>query len=95
MSANSFDIFKDLVVSGKKEPSRSNLFGIKVFLPTCMLANDAMTRRDQRTLQISNNYLADAVTVPGKRADAIERPMTRSWILPILVVSASKITAGC
>ena len=74
MSANCFDIFKDLVVSGKKEPSRSNLFGIKVFLPTCMLANDAMTRRDQRTLQISNNYLADAVTVPGKRADAIEHP---------------------
>ena len=63
MSANSFDIFKDLVVSGKKEPARSNLFGIKVFLPTCMLANDAMTRKDQRTLQISNKFFVPSMFI--------------------------------
>ena len=71
MSANSFDIFKDLVVSGKKEPSRSNLFGIKIYQPTCMLANDPMSRRDQRNIFVTNNYLADSVTVPGKRIDTM------------------------
>ena len=67
MSANSFEIFKDLVVSGKKEPSRSNLYGVKVYLPNCLLANSNFVNKDRRDAFMSNNYLADQVSIPGKR----------------------------
>ncbi len=67
MSANSFKIFQDLVVSGKKEPSRSNLYGVKVYLPPCLLANSNFVNKDRRDAFMSNNYLADQVSIPGKR----------------------------
>tara|TARA_B100000427_G_scaffold17348_1_gene13489 strand:+ start:2821 stop:3558 length:738 start_codon:yes stop_codon:yes gene_type:complete len=67
MSANSFKIFQDLVVSGKKEPSRSNLYGVKVYLPNCLLANSNFVNKDRRDAFMSNNYLADQVSIPGKR----------------------------
>ena len=65
MSANSFDTFKELIVSGKREPARSNLYGVKIYLPPCLYQN-MPELRSSRDVQIANNYLADTVTVPGK-----------------------------
>ena len=67
MSANNFGIFKDLVLSGKKEPSRSNLYGVKIYFPNCLLANSNFVNKDRRDGFMSMNYLADQVTIPGKR----------------------------
>tara|TARA_B100000902_G_scaffold247377_1_gene234104 strand:- start:31 stop:768 length:738 start_codon:yes stop_codon:yes gene_type:complete len=67
MSMNSFTTFRDLVVSGKREPSRSNLFGVKIYLPTCILANEAGIRKDQRDTAIAINFLAESVSVPARR----------------------------
>ena len=64
---NSFATFRDLVVSGKREPSRSNLFGVKIYLPTCILANEAGIKGDQRNAAIAINFLADSVSVPARR----------------------------
>tara|TARA_B100000902_G_scaffold56768_1_gene63616 strand:+ start:3331 stop:4065 length:735 start_codon:yes stop_codon:yes gene_type:complete len=65
MSANSFDTFKELIVSGKREPSRSNLYGVQILLPPCLYENEPELRAS-RDVMLANNYLADTVTVPGK-----------------------------
>ena len=67
MSQNSFSIFRDLVVSGQREPSRSNLFGVKIYLPPCILANEAAIKRDQRDAAIAVNFFAESVSVPARR----------------------------
>ena len=67
MSMNSFNTFRELITSGKREPSRSNLYGVKIYLPTCILANEASIKRDQRDASIAINFLADSVTVPARR----------------------------
>jgi|TARA_B100000902_G_scaffold254742_1_gene241165 hypothetical protein len=77
MSANSFDIFRDMVQSGVAEPSRSNLYGVKLYLPTCVLANEQFVNRDRRFANNAFNYLADAVTIPGKRV--LDTPVSQAW----------------
>ena len=67
MSQNSFSIFRDLVVSGQREPARSNLFGVKIYLPPCILANEAAIKRDQRDAAIAVNFFAESVSVPARR----------------------------
>ena len=67
MSQNSFSIFRDLVVSGQREPSRSNLYGVKIYLPACILANEAGIKRDQRDAAIAINFFAESVSVPARR----------------------------
>tara|TARA_B100000579_G_C22739138_1_gene808203 strand:- start:55 stop:792 length:738 start_codon:yes stop_codon:yes gene_type:complete len=67
MSQNSFSIFRDLVVSGQREPARSNLFGVKIYLPPCILANEAGIKRDQRDAAIAINFFAESVSVPARR----------------------------
>lgn len=77
MSANSFDIFKDMVQSGQAEPSRSNLYGVKLYLPTCVLANEQFVNRDRRYANSAFNYLADTVVIPGKRI--LDSPVAQAW----------------
>lgn len=64
---NSFDKWKQQVTRGKLEPSRSNLYGVKLFLPTCLKHNTQFIMKDQRHAFDSMNYMADSVTIPGKR----------------------------
>ena len=65
MSANNFNTFKELIVSGKREPARSNLYGVSIVLPRCLSYNRPDLRAS-RDVEAANNYLADTVTVPGK-----------------------------
>ena len=65
MSANNFNTFKELIVSGKREPARSNLYGVSIVLPRCLQYNRPDLRAS-RDVEAANNYLADTVTVPGK-----------------------------
>ena len=67
MSTNSFNTFRELVVSGQREPARSNLFGVKIYLPACILANEAGIKRDQRDAAIAVNFFAESVSVPARR----------------------------
>ena len=65
--ANSFTKFRELVASGAKEPSRSNLYSVRIDLPQCIMLNDRILRSRGRDVFESVNYFADDVTVPGKR----------------------------
>jgi len=67
MSMNSFATFRELVTSGQREPARSNLFGVKIYLPPCILANEAAIKRDQRDAAIAVNFFAESVSVPARR----------------------------
>ena len=64
---NSFATFRELVTSGQREPARSNLFGVKIYLPPCILANEAAIKRDQRDAAIAVNFFAESVSVPARR----------------------------
>ena len=74
MAANSFIDFKELVLSGKKEPSRSNLFSVQISVPPCIFFNDkkfafknGSLKRSYKDHWESINYFANSVTVPGRR----------------------------
>ena len=61
---NGFRRFYDLVASGAKEPSRSNLFSVFIGIPPVLRANENF---DFKEYQETINYFADSVTVPGRR----------------------------
>ena len=75
---NDFGKFSDLIRSGDKEPSRSNLYEIQIQPPAAMfnpkggilgiegLSEDEYIRT-QRDYYEYMNYFADSVTVPGRR----------------------------
>lgn len=74
MAANNFLDFKDLVTSGKYEPSRSNLFSVMLAVPPCIYFNDNkwLGNAERKSKAIKShyeaiNYLANSVTVPGRR----------------------------
>lgn len=74
MAANSFLDFKELVLSGKKEPTRSNLFSVQLAIPPCIFFNekkfnlaDGSRKRAYKNHYDSINYFANSVTVPGRR----------------------------
>ena len=62
-----FEDFKQLLTTTGKEPARSNLYGVDIFMPPVLAANDPTLRRDQRGVYDAMNYLADTVTLPGRR----------------------------
>lgn len=64
---NSFEDFKQLLTTSSREPARSNLYGVDLFMPPVLLANDPDLRRDLRGVYDAMNFLADTVTVPGRR----------------------------
>jgi len=74
---NSFKDFRDQVTSGKLEPSRSNLYGVKLYLPTCLQANTKFINQDRRHAFQSMNYMADSVTIPGKRIQ--DQKVAAAW----------------
>lgn len=83
LNPNDFGKFADLIGSGDKTPSRSNLFEIVIDPPTAMYsaggrfgtALDGINKETaSRSLDVSQkdyydyiNYFADSVTVPGRR----------------------------
>ncbi len=77
MSANSFKDFREQISSGRLEPARSNLYGVKLWLPTCMLANTQFVNQDRRHAFEAMNYMADQVSVPGKRI--LDTPVAQAW----------------
>ena len=62
-----FEDFKQLLTTTGREPARSNLYGVDIFMPPVLAANDPTLRRDQRGVYDAMNYLADTVTLPGRR----------------------------
>ena len=62
-----FEEFKQLLTTTGREPARSNLYGVDIFMPPVLAANDPTLRRDQRGVYDAMNYLADTVTLPGRR----------------------------
>ena len=62
---NSFLRFSDLVASGEKEPSKSNLFSVEISIPTMMYTQ--MIHPQYREHYESINYFADSVTLPARR----------------------------
>tara|TARA_R100000458_G_C8213169_1_gene199951 strand:- start:68 stop:820 length:753 start_codon:yes stop_codon:yes gene_type:complete len=74
---NSFKDFRERVSSGRLEPSRSNLYGVKLWLPTCMQANTQFVNADRRWAFDAMNYMADQVSIPGKRI--LDTPVAQAW----------------
>ena len=74
---NSFEKWRAQVQTGKLEPSRSNLYGVRLFLPTCLKENTQFIMQDQRHAFDSMNYMADQVTIPGKRIQ--DQKVAAAW----------------
>ena len=74
---NSFNDFRHQVTTGKLEPSRSNLYGVKLYSPTCLLHNTKFVNQDRKHAFHSMNYMADQVTVPGKRIQ--DQKVAAAW----------------
>ena len=74
---NSFNDFRHQVTTGKLEPSRSNLYGVKLYSPTCLLHNTKFINQDRKHAFHSMNYMADQVTVPGKRIQ--DQKVAAAW----------------
>lgn len=66
-SANGFGRFMNLVTSGKLAPARSNLFSVEIAIPPVLLSQDPEIRSKWRHHYDAINYLADEVTLPGRR----------------------------
>ena len=58
---NSFNDFRHQITTGKLEPSRSNLYGVKLYLPTCLQENTKFINQDRKHAFHSMNYMADSV----------------------------------
>ena len=67
MSRGGFNQFMDLVASGAKEPSRSNLYEVRVPIPAVVWVNNPDLRARQSELAQAIDYFADDVSVPGRR----------------------------
>lgn len=67
MARQGFQAFADSVKSGIYEPSRSNLYEVRIPLPQCIWMNEPMMRSKQTKLAMGIDMLADVVTVPGRR----------------------------
>ena len=71
---NSFKRFQDQVMSGYKTPSKSNLFEVRVQIPSSVLLKESTFGTERSTLEHVDamNYFASSVTVPGRRVTTSE-----------------------
>ena len=71
---NSFKRFQDQVMSGYKTPSKSNLFEVRVQIPSSVILKESTFGTERNSLEHVDamNYFASAVTVPGRRVTTSE-----------------------
>ena len=71
---NSFKRFQDQVMSGYKTPSKSNLFEVRVQIPSSVILKESTFGTERSTLEHVDamNYFASSVTVPGRRVTTSE-----------------------
>lgn len=71
---NSFKRFQDQVMSGYKTPSKSNLFEVRVQIPSSVILKESTFGTERNNLEHVDamNYFASAVTVPGRRVTTSE-----------------------
>lgn len=66
---NSFNDFRELVTAGNMQPARSNMYSVEIGIPPVltMTTNKWLRGKAARKFYSAMNYLADDVTVPGRR----------------------------
>ena len=71
---NSFKRFTDQVMSGYKTPSKSNLFEVRVQIPSSVILRESTFGTERSNLEHVDamNYFASSVTVPGRRVTTSE-----------------------
>ena len=71
---NSFKRFQDQVMSGYKTPSKSNLFEVRVQIPSSVILKESTFGTERSNLEHVDamNYFASSVTVPGRRVTTSE-----------------------
>ena len=71
---NSFKRFTDQVMSGYKTPSKSNLFEVRVQIPSSVILKESTFGTERSNLEHVDamNYFASSVTVPGRRVTTSE-----------------------
>ena len=71
---NSFKRFQDQVMSGYKTPSKSNLFEVRVQIPSSVILRESTFGTERSNLEHVDamNYFASSVTVPGRRVTTSE-----------------------
>lgn len=62
-----FNVFLDTVMSGNKEPSRSNLYEVRIPIPAVVWTRNPDLRSRQTELAQAIDMFADDVSVPGRR----------------------------